>query len=42
MGDLSKFQLPETQSLILERQGSVLKIWLNRPQAKKRALRGND
>lgn len=34
MGDLSKFQLPETQSLILERQGSVLKIWLNRPQAK--------
>lgn len=34
MGDLSKFQLPETQSLILERQGSVLNIWLNRPQAK--------
>jgi len=34
MVDLSKFQLPETQSLILERQGSVLKIWLNRPQAK--------
>ena len=34
MSDLSKLELPETQSLILEYRGSVLKIWLNRPEAK--------
>jgi isohexenylglutaconyl-CoA hydratase len=34
MGDLSKVELPETQSLILEHRGSVLKIWLNRPESK--------
>jgi len=34
MSDLSKLELPETQSLILEHRGSVLKIWLNRPEAK--------
>ena len=34
MGDLSKVALPETQSLILEHRGSVLKIWLNRPESK--------
>lgn len=27
-------QLPATQSLILQRQGSILTIWLNRPEAK--------
>jgi len=34
MGDLLKVELPETQSLILEHRGSVLKIWLNRPESK--------
>ena len=34
MSDLSKLELPETQSLILEHRGSVLKIWLNRPESK--------
>jgi isohexenylglutaconyl-CoA hydratase len=34
MGDLSKVELPATQSLILEHRGSVLKIWLNRPESK--------
>ena len=34
MSDLSKLELPETQFLLLEHQGSVLKIWLNRPMAK--------
>ena len=34
MGDLSKVELPDTQSLILEHHGSVLKIWLNRPESK--------
>ncbi|ETN92211.1 Carnitinyl-CoA dehydratase [Gammaproteobacteria bacterium MOLA455] len=34
MGDLSKRELPETQSLMLEHRGSVLKIWLNRPESK--------
>jgi len=34
MSDPSKLELPETQFLLLERRGSVLKIWLNRPEAK--------
>jgi isohexenylglutaconyl-CoA hydratase len=34
MTDLSKSKLPATQSLLLERNDSVLKIWFNRPQAK--------
>ena len=34
MSDLAKTQLPSTNSLVLERQGSVLKIWFNRPEAK--------
>ena len=34
MSDLAKTQLPSTNTLILERQGSVLKIWFNRPEAK--------
>jgi isohexenylglutaconyl-CoA hydratase len=34
MSDLSKSELPATQSLILERDESVLKIWFNRPEAK--------
>ena len=34
MSEFSKTQLPETHSLILDRQGSVLKIWFNRPEAK--------
>jgi isohexenylglutaconyl-CoA hydratase len=34
MSDLSKRELPATQSLILERDESVLKIWFNRPEAK--------
>ncbi|MBT6105111.1 MAG: enoyl-CoA hydratase/isomerase family protein, partial [Porticoccaceae bacterium] len=34
MSDLSSSELPATQSLILERDKSVLKIWFNRPEAK--------
>ena len=34
MSDLSKNKLPATHCLILERDDSVLKIWLNRPEAK--------
>ena len=34
MSDLAKTQLPSTNALVLERQGSVLKIWFNRPEAK--------
>ena len=34
MSDLSKAILPITQSLLLERDDSVLKIWFNRPEAK--------
>jgi len=34
MSEFSKIRLPETHSLILDRQGSVLKIWFNRPEAK--------
>lgn len=34
MSDLSKSVLPVTQSLLLEREESVLKIWFNRPEAK--------
>ena len=34
MSDLSKSELPVTKSLILERDESVLKIWLNRPESK--------
>jgi len=34
MNNLSPDGLPETQSLILQREGSVLTIWLNRPEAK--------
>lgn len=34
MSDLSKAVLPITQSLLLERDDSVLKIWFNRPEAK--------
>ena len=34
MSDLAKTQLPSTNTLVLERQGSVLKIWFNRPEAK--------
>jgi isohexenylglutaconyl-CoA hydratase len=34
MSDLLKSELPATQSLILERDESVLKIWFNRPEAK--------
>ncbi len=34
MTDLSKSKLPATDSLILERDESVLKIWFNRPEAK--------
>lgn len=34
MTDLSKNQLPAANHLVLERAGSVLKIWLNRPESK--------
>ena len=34
MTDLERTKLPEVYSLILEREGSVLKIWFNRPEAK--------
>ena len=34
MSDLAKTQLPATNMLLLEREGSVLKIWFNRPEAK--------
>lgn len=34
MSDLLKRELPLTKSLILERDESVLKIWLNRPESK--------
>jgi isohexenylglutaconyl-CoA hydratase len=34
MTDLSKDKLPSTHSLILARDGGVLKIWLNRPETK--------
>ena len=34
MSDLAKTQLPSTNALVLERQGSVLKIWFNRPESK--------
>lgn len=34
MTDLANNPLPATQTLILQRQGSVLTIWLNRPEAK--------
>lgn len=34
MSDLSKSVLPVTQSLLLEREESVLKIWFNRPEVK--------
>jgi isohexenylglutaconyl-CoA hydratase len=34
MTDLANNTLPATQTLILQRQGSVLTIWLNRPEAK--------
>jgi isohexenylglutaconyl-CoA hydratase len=34
MNNLSPDGLPEAQSLILQREGSVLTIWLNRPEAK--------
>ncbi|MDG1311800.1 MAG: enoyl-CoA hydratase/isomerase family protein [Porticoccaceae bacterium] len=34
MTDLSKNKLPNIHSLILDRDDSVLKIWLNRPEAK--------
>ena len=34
MSDIAKTQLPATNMLLLEREGSVLKIWFNRPEAK--------
>lgn len=34
MSDLKKSLLPQTTTLILQRRGSVLFIWLNRPQSK--------
>lgn len=34
MTDLAKTVLPDTKALLLERQGAVLTIWLNRPEAK--------
>jgi isohexenylglutaconyl-CoA hydratase len=34
MTNLANNPLPATQTLILQRQGSVLTIWLNRPEAK--------
>ena len=34
MSDLSNAALPVTQSLLLERDDWVLKIWFNRPEAK--------
>ena len=34
MSDLKKSLLPQTKTLILQRRGSVLYVWLNRPQAK--------
>ena len=34
MSDIAKTQLPATNMLLLEREGSVLKIWFNRPEAR--------